>query len=183
MSLPVAPDPAKLVIGIFTADRSLLDGVAQRLCESYGPLDIVSPWLAFDRTDYYAPEMGSNLERRIMAFKPLIDPGTLAAVKTATNAIEADLACDGRRRINIDPGILTRERFVLATGKNYAHRIYLVDGIYADLTLVYRDGCFQPLPWTYPDYAGDPIRSLLAVIREKYLRDLRTGASTLKEIS
>ena len=183
MSLPTAPDPAKLVVGAFMADRTLLAEVAQRLCEGYGPLDIVSPWLAFDRTDYYAPEMGLNLARRIMAFKPLIDPGTLAAVKTATNAIEADLTRGGRRRVNIDPGILTRERFVLATGKNYSHRIYLADGIYADLTLVYRGGGFQTLSWTYPDYAGDPIRSMLSVIREKYLIDLRAAASACKEIS
>jgi hypothetical protein len=181
MSQPRLPDPAKLVIGVFTADRALLAWVVRRLGERFGPLDIVSPWLAFDQSDYYAAEMGAPLHRRLMAFKSLVDPGRLAAIKTTTNALEADLIHEGRRRVNIDPGILTCERFVLATGKNYSHRIYLAQGIWADLTLIYRQGRFEPLPWTYPDYASDPIRSLLETIREKYRRDLRTAAPDLEE--
>ena len=173
MSIATAPDPAKLVIGAFMAKRELLVTVGQRLAELFGPLDLVSAWLPFDRTDYYDAEMGPNLARRLLAFKALVDPGRLAAIKTATNAVEADLAAGGRRRVNIDPGLLTRERFVLATGKNYSHRIYLANGIYADLTLMYRHGDFTPLPWTYPDYADVSMRALLETIRKKYLKDLK----------
>jgi hypothetical protein len=119
--------------------------------------------------------MGSVLWRRMMAFKPLVDPGRLAAVKIATNALEGRWTEAGRRRVNLDPGILSRERFVLATGKNFSHRIYLSEGIWADLTLVFRHGGFETLPWTYPDYAAPQMRALLATIREKYRVDLKTA--------
>jgi hypothetical protein len=173
MSIPQAPDPVKLVIGAVMADKALLAQVAVELERRFGPLDIVSPWIAFDQTDYYAAEMGPVLVRRMMAFKRLVDPGRLAAIKVLTNRIEERLTSGGRRRVNLDPGILSRERFVLATGKNFSHRIYLADGIWADLTLIFYHGNFEPLPWTYPDYAAAPMRALLVMIREKYRVDLK----------
>jgi hypothetical protein len=173
MSVPRAADPVKLVIGAVTAEKGLLEQVAPELESRFGPLDIVSAWMPFDQTDYYAREMGPVLWRRMMAFKRLVDPGRLAAVKRATNDIEGRWTAEGRRRINLDPGILSRERFVLATGKNFSHRIYLGDGIWDDLTLVFRHGGYDPLPWTYPDYAAPEMRALLAMIREKYRVDLK----------
>jgi hypothetical protein len=101
----------------------------------------------------------------------LIGQDQLADIKLVTNALEQARAADGRRRVNIDPGYLLLERFVLATGKNYSHRIYLGRGIYADLTLIYRQGAFRALPWTYPDYGGQPIGHFLHVVRRKYAVD------------
>ncbi len=173
MSVPKAPDPVKLIIGAVTAETALLPRIAAELESLFGPLDIVSAWMAFDFTDYYAAEMGPDLKRRLMAFKRLVDPGRLAAIKLATNGIEDRMAVDGRRRVNLDPGILSRERFVLATGKNFSHRIYLAEGIWADLTLTFRHGRFETLPWTYPDYAAVPMQASLAIIREKYCLDLK----------
>jgi hypothetical protein len=175
MSIPQAPDPVKLVIGAVTAEKTLLLEVAGQLERLFGPLDIVSAWMPFDRTDYYAAEMGPLLWRRMMAFKRLVDPGRLAAVKIATNELEGRWAEAGRRRVNLDPGILSRERFVLATGKNFSHRIYLGDGIWGDLTLIFHLGGFDPLPWTYPDYAAPEMRAFLALIRKKYVVDLKAA--------
>jgi hypothetical protein len=129
--------------------------------------------LAFDYTDYYEPEMGRGLFRRVIAFKQLIAQDQLADIKLQTNAVEFRYSRKGKRRVNIDPGYLLRERFVLATGKNYSHRIYVGQGIYADLTLIYREGRYRPLDWTYPDYAADELRNFLTAVRRKYALDLK----------
>ncbi len=173
MSHPKDPKPAKLIIGVFTNARDRISSVVPLLTNAFGPMDIISPWFVFADTRYYEREMGSGLQRRMMAFCRLIHPETLPDVKRQTNDMEQFFSQNGKRTINIDPGYLTHERFVLATGKNYTHRIYLSTGIYADLTLVYQRGEFQTLPWTYPDYAKDNIRSFLTRARHKYIMDLK----------
>ncbi len=165
--------PAKLVVGVFLKRRALLEPVAEALTVRFGALDLVGPWFNFDFTCYYRAEFGEPLYRRMLAFRDPVDQGGLAAVKEATNAIEVRFAQGGLRRVNIDPGYLVRERFVLASGKNFTHRIYLDSGIYADLTLVYRKGDFQPLPWTYPDYTRPEMLAFLHRVRRKYIADLR----------
>lgn len=172
MSTPHPPLPAKLVAGLLLARRERFASLAAELAAAFGRIDLVSGWMPFDYTKYYAEEMGGGLFRRLLAFEPLVAPERLAAIKLATNAIEQACARDGRRTVNIDPGILSLERFVLATGKNYTHRIYLGQGIYADLTLIYRRGAYQTLPWTYPDYADLPLQRFLLAVRGKYARDI-----------
>lgn len=173
MSKPRRPARAKLIIGFFTRAKDILEDVARKLSKSFGPPDVISRWLPFEHTDYYTSEMGSPLFRRLMAFRELIQPDTLADAKLFTNDLEGRFSTQGKRVVNIDPGYLLAERVVLATGKNYAHRIYLRAGIYADLTLIYRKGCFRPLDWTYPDYAGKAIIDFLMSVRDRYLRQLR----------
>lgn len=172
MSQPAAPQAAKLVIGVFTRDASLFAPVAERLTHQFGDIDLMSAWMPFDYTSYYEHEMGAELKRRMTAFKTLIDQGGLSSVKQKTNAIEAIYKQQGKRMVNIDPGYLLRERFVLATGKNFAHRIYIGDHIYADLTLVFQKGTFQSLPWTYPDYQAADMQSFLCRARDKYIKDI-----------
>lgn len=174
MSHPQPPKPAKLVIGLILKDVSVLGPVAEALEQRFGIPDMVSPWLPFDFTDYYLREMGAPLRRRMFSFRALIGQDTLPEVKLETNRIEDRFCIDGQRRVNIDPGILTFERFVLATGKNYTHRIYLGRGIFADLTLLFSGGGFQPLPWTYPDYAQTPLRSFLEEVRRRYRCNIRS---------
>ena len=178
MSVPRPPDPAKLVIGVFLKEKPLIESVAQVLADRFGPIDLTSPWLPFDYTDYYAPEMGGPLFRRLFAFEPLIAQRMLPEIKRDTNAMESRFARNGRRRVNIDPGYMLQAQFVLATGKNYAHRIFIGEGIYADLTLIYRKGRFETLPWTYPDYAGQPMHGVLNEIRETYMADLKRLAGS-----
>jgi hypothetical protein len=172
MSIPQNPQPAKLIIGAFMADKAVFGEVAAALSRLWGPIDVVSLWFPFDKTAYYAAEMGGPLFRRILTFSQLISQGALAEIKIATNALESRLAEEGRRRVNIDPGYLVAERFVLATGKNYVHRIYLGSGIYADLTLVYERGGYRALKWTYPDYGSEDIIRFLESVRNRYLFQL-----------
>jgi hypothetical protein len=117
--------------------------------------------------------MGSPLFRRVFAFKPLISQSDLSAFKLATNKIEDYYSHQGRRRVNIDPGYMLRERFVLASGKNFSHRIYIGAGIYADLTLIYEKGSFKKLPWTYPDYSDGGMLKFLEQVRNKYILDTK----------
>lgn len=172
MSVVQNPLPAKLVIGAFVKDKAALEPVAAALTARFGTMDIISAWMPFDMTEYYRAEMGAPLFRRIWAYKALIDPGVLADIKHETLALEAQLAANGRRRVNIDPGYLVPERFVLATGKNFAHRIYIGRGIYADLTLLYRYHRFETLAWTYPDYSRRDMVVFLERVRRKYMQDL-----------
>jgi hypothetical protein len=173
MSHPQPPKPAKLLIGVFTRKQELMTAVAAELMNRFGPIDLVSPLFPFDFTTYYEKEMGTSLSRRIFVFKSLIQQEALADIKLRTNEIEQIFAVDDKRQVNIDPGYLLMERLVLATGKNFAHRIYIGRGIYADLALIYQKNDYQPLPWTYPDYAHDDIRRFLALVRNKYLEDLK----------
>jgi hypothetical protein len=173
MSLPQDAQPAKLVISLLMNDKAALLEVTHEMMSTFGAIDMISGWMDFDYTDYYAAEMGSPLHRRMLVFKTLIAQDALPQIKLRTNALEDRLAEDGRRSVNIDPGYLLMERFVLATGKNYAHRIYIGSGIFADLTLIFKQGDFQTLPWTYPDYGDAPMRSFLKHARRKYAADLR----------
>jgi len=173
MSLPRAPQPAKLVIGLFLRDKALLPEVARHLLVANGAIEMVSPWQDFSYTDYYNAEMGAPLYRRMLVFRELIVQNSLPQIKLSTNELEKAYAVNGRRQVNIDPGYLLLERFVLATGKNYSHRIHIGEGIYADLTLIFQEGGYQPLPWTYPDYGAPLMGAFLMQVRQKYGADLK----------
>jgi len=172
MSLPQPPKPAKLVIGFFLKEKRLAVDVVKALVEKLGSVDMISPWLPFNLTTYYDDEMGTPLFRRMLAFKRLIKQSALANIKLFTNDLEREYSIDDRRTVNIDPGYLLHERFVLATGKNYSHRIYIGNEIYADLTLVYLKGHYNKMPWTYPDYASENVMTFLEWVRKKYVIDL-----------
>jgi hypothetical protein len=173
MSHPQPAQPGKLVMGVFLKDKTLMDPVVHDLSAAFGTIEMVSPWFDFNYTNYYQKEMGAPLFRRMLVFQELIEQERLADCKLRTNALEAAFSQKSRRTVNIDPGYILYERFVLATGKNFSHRIYIGHGIYADLTLIYREKDFQPLPWTYPDYASAPMRRFLILVRTKYARDMK----------
>ena len=156
-------------------DKALLDKTFVLMEAAFGPVDMISSWLDFTYTDYYYKEMGSPLFRKVFTFKRLIHQGDLAVIKQTTNEIEKKFMVDGQRSINLDPGYLVSSRFILATGKEYSHRIYIGHKIYADLTLMYskKEG-FKTLDWTYPDYASRSMMSFLSKVRDKYLLDLKT---------
>jgi len=169
MSTPQSSKPACLVVGMFMQDQSLFEAVVRPLVDAFGELAMVSRWFDFDYTSYYEKEMGAPLYRRMISFAQLVDPSQLPDIKLTTNAIEHQFGVQDRRQVNIDPGYLVPERFILATGKNFTHRIYLNKGIFADLTLIYQKGQFQKLPWTYPDYAEHCVMSFLTNVRKYYL--------------
>ena len=167
------PKPVKLIMSLITADDRLLDEVLEVLERRYGKVDFKSDILPFDHTDYYGAEMGEELLRRFVSFRPLIPRESLVRIKRETNELEESFSCEGRRRINIDPGYIAAEHLILATTKGYTHRPYLGEGIYADLTLVYQKGQFRPLEWTYPDYASPVMREISKGVRKRYLQELK----------
>jgi hypothetical protein len=167
---PIEPEPAKFFVSLLTSEEALLDAAMQVLSLCFGPIDWVSGRLPFDFTDYYEAEMGTGLFRKFAAFKSLLPVPFLPDVKRATNGVEAGFARpDGRRRINLDPGYLCPAHVILATTKGYSHRPYLREGVYADLTLVYRGGSYRPLEWTYPDYRQEGVLFLFNRLRESCL--------------
>ena len=173
MSKPNTAEPVKLFFSVLAVTAELLNKTISELSAVYGQADFVSEQMSFDYTDYYSPEMGAALVRCFLSMEKLIRPEILPDIKLATNEIEEKSTLSGSRQVNIDPGYLAKAQLILATGKGFAHRPYLRDGIYADLTLVYQGKKFCALPWTYPDYADEKQLSMLIRIREKYLSQLR----------
>ncbi len=173
MSQPKYPESVKLISSIFSNNKNFLNTSIEELSNQLGLFDYISEFMSFDYTDYYEKEMGISLVRRFISFENLVRPESLPDVKHITDKIEKGLSREGKRQVNIDPGYLSQAHLILATGKGYTHRPYLRDGIYADLTLIYRDNTFQSLDWTYPDYSGKEITGMLSTIRKKYIIQLR----------
>jgi hypothetical protein len=170
------PEPAKLFISLIALEDDIFHQGVEVLLSTYGEADTVSERFSFDFTDYYSKEMGKPLFRHFITFERLISIPILPDIKQATNHLEDTyMTLHGNRRINIDPGYICLEHVILATTKGYAHRPYLRDGIYADLTLIYRNKSFQSLEWTYPDYRQKGVITLFNQFRKKYLEDLRGG--------
>jgi hypothetical protein len=163
----------KLVVAVLLAASMDREAVLAALQGAFGPPDRVCGELAFDCTDYYAAEMGEGIRRLFYSARELVAPERLAALKISTNALEADFAEEGRRRVNLDPGLLSLGRLILASTKPAAHRIPLSGGIYAELTLVYEKGGFRALPWTYPDYRSSAYLAVLEELRNLYRRQRR----------
>lgn len=166
---------------LFSREKDLA-AILERMDRRYGPIDFLSEAVPFDFTTYYEREMGKNLLRRMVGLGPLISPDDLISVKIWTDEEERrNLNAQGGRRVNIDPGYLAPSKFILATGKDYSHRIYLGEGIYGDLTLLFQNGKFSPLPWTYPDYGSAPLQEVLRLIRKRYLWQLKHAGLRLLE--
>ena len=173
MSKPREPDPVKLFVSVIAVDRGRMAEVIGELAGAFGQPDFVSEVLPFEYTDYYTAEMGTGLVRRFVTFERLIRPEELPAVKLCTNALEERFAEGGARRVNIDPGYVARQHFILATGKGYSHRPYIGRGIYADLTLEYRRETYRPFVWTYPDYRAPETLEMLNGLRKRYVMQLK----------
>jgi hypothetical protein len=172
------PKPVKLIVSAFAPGDALLQEARAALEAEWGKTDFNSDLLPFDHTSYYAREFGAGLVRRIWAFETLVDPGELAAYKLRTNELEQRWAVDGRRQINLDVGYVSMAKLVLATTKNHGHRLYVGQGIYAEVTLQYRDGAYRAWPWTYPDYATPEYGALFQEIRRRYVGQLRAMGET-----
>jgi hypothetical protein len=121
--------------------------------------------------------MGEPLYRRFLFFRDFIRPDILSDIKLATNDIERDMSIDGKRCINLDPGYLTLAKIVLASTKDYSHRIYLKDGIHAEVTLIYSKETKEYLPNinTYNDYKDERHKKIFLLARELFQMMQRSG--------
>jgi len=167
------PEPVSYFVAVLWADaEARIDAVA-RLSERFGVVAFVGGDHAFDRTDYYAAEMGASLWRRLIAFETLRSPQELADAKHACIAIESALAGPMGRRVNLDVGYLDHNKIVLASIKAAGQKIYLGAGIYADLVARYAGGRYQPFEWTFPDFKDGRYDSELGEMRARYLEQMR----------
>ena len=152
----------------------MLDKLIEILIKNFGPIDFQSNIIKFNYTNYYNPEMGNEIQRLFFSFQNLIDPENLPDIKILTNKLENHFLIDNERKINLDPGILSVKRFILATSKDNGHRIPLQKGIYGEVTLLFINKEFQSLPWTYIDYKSDKYSEILKKIRIVYKNNLKT---------
>ncbi len=180
---PQEPIPVKLICGILYSDEALLQAAFRILNEQFGHIDFTSPVFPFSVTDYYVAEMGTPIRRLFCSFRDLINPGALAAIKITCNRIEEEVALQGLRKVNLDPGYMDYDKMVLASAKYNAHKIYLDQGIYADLTLRYERGVYQPAPYAFPDFKTGQYNETFLRIRANYKGQvrkwLRQGAAGL----
>ena len=162
-------EKAMLFIGLMYREKEVFELAIQDIVDRFGEIILRSPIFDFNFTDYYTPEMGAGLKKSFLAFETPVDPGNLAEIKVFTNNLETrhSSKANGKkqRKINIDPGYTTQSKVVLASTKNRSQRIYMGEGIYAEVTLQYKRGKWEPLPWTYPDFKTPITLDFLTRIR------------------
>ena len=168
--------PALLLLGAFSRHEAALDWAAARATARWGAIGLRSDRFAFTETDYYLESMGTDLLKTFFVFDASFDLGTLPALKQQTNAWELEYRHETShpevRPLNLDPGYISESKLVLASTKDHAHRIYLNEGIYAEITLHFHPKKWQPLPWTYPDYRRADFHQFFSRCRD-HLRNLR----------
>lgn len=173
------PLPVKLFTGMFSPEPALFEECAGLLSASYGPIDLESDVLPWNTTDYYRDEMGAQLYRKFIFFKEIVDPERLSEIKIFTNNIEKQFslmtATGSSRRINVDPGYVTEAKVVLATTKDFSHRVYIGNNIYAEVTLQYssKERTFIASDHTYFDFRTDAYRLLFNSARDMLREGLR----------
>jgi hypothetical protein len=148
--------PVLLIAAVISRYDEAFQWSLKNMTEKWGPIALKSPEFDFSETSFYTREMGTDLRKQLIAFERLIDPVELAGTKVQSNQWEQQYAESSDhpeiRPLNIDPGYITEAKLVLATTKNRDHRIYLQQGIFAEITLFYQGNRWQKSRWTYPDY-------------------------------
>jgi len=162
-----------LLLPAFSCYPEALDWAREKAEQQFGPVALASERFPFVETTYYHAAMGEDLQKCFLVFERLIDPATLPAIKRMTIAWEEEYRAmtdhPVDRPLNLDPGYITEAKVVLATTKNRDHRIYLSDGIFAEVTLFYRGKRWQSREWTYRNYQRDDYQRFFTECRN-YLR-------------
>ncbi|MBU0549543.1 MAG: DUF4416 family protein [Candidatus Omnitrophica bacterium] len=169
----IIPEKVKLFIGLIYSAERVYFKASSLLRARFGQIDFESETLPFNQTRYYERELGNDLRRKFLSFRKLIGQDKLAKIKGITDNIEKKLSSQARRLINIDPGLLTLGKIILATSKDQKHRFYLSRGIYAEVALYYRDHAFRPWEWTYSDYRTAEYQEIFKHIRGIYSLQLK----------
>ena len=171
------PELVMPLVAAFSRYPAALDWARARAVDRFGPICLESEPFDFEQTDYYVPTMGAGLQKIFFTFSRLMDPGELAEIKLATNGWEEEYASVSEhaepRPLNLDPGYLTRGKLVLASTKDFAHRIYLDRGIYAEVTLQYRHGRWEHHQWTFADYRREEYQRFFSACRDELRRLIR----------
>jgi hypothetical protein len=179
--MPPTTQDALLIVAAFSRYTAALEWGRSRLVERFGPIAFTSEVYSFHHTDYYTRSMGSELLKQLIVFERLVPLDSLPERKHTAIALERALKDSGQysedRPLNLDPGLLNLGKFMLATTKDNAQRVYLRDGIFAEVTLFFHDGEFRHWPWTYADYREDAVRAFLLHARDYYKQQLASAAS------
>jgi hypothetical protein len=151
-------DPQKVLIFssiLYHEDHHTFDSILKIFQEKFEDY-FYFPSNFFPMKRYYSPEMGNEdkLKRFFLCGKKLMERNQFVPLKLWATEIEKKFAVDDKRTINWDIGLISAENLLLATGKNFTHRIYLEQGVYADLTLIAQGQNFTGLPWSYADYTN-----------------------------
>jgi len=172
------PKPAKLIIGILAADRNCLHAAIEAVIDKFGKTDYTSDVWAFEKTDYYKDQTGPRIQRQFVSFERLVGLGKLAKIKHQTNKIEQklvkSLGLPLLRPVNLDPGLIAPAKLILATTKDYSHRIYIGKKMYAEVTLIFDKGRWQPCDHTYPDYRQQCYYRFFDKVRTRLLEQLKS---------
>ena len=182
MGDPTLPSSALLLLAAFSRHEAALEWARDRAIEAFGPVALESPTFEFAETDYYRPTMGPGLRKVFFAFAGLIDPARLVDIKLQTNDWEHDYAARAhhpeQRPLNLDPGYLTLGKLVLASTKDFCHRIYLERGIYAEVTLFYQHGRWEHHRWTFADYRRGDYQRFFSECRDYLYSESREEQPT-----
>ena len=167
------PKKCKAIFGFIYASEDIYQKTKKNILKKYGNMDFESGPLEFNFTEYYQEETGTNLKRRFISLKNLINPDQIKDIKIAMIKLENKYAILKKRRINIDPGYINEAKLVLSTTKDFSHRIYLSDKIFAEVTLLYANKAFRNLPWTFPAYRTKSYKKIFLTIRDLYKEQIR----------
>jgi hypothetical protein len=181
MGMPSQPLGVKFFAAVMYKSTLDIEPILKRLDDRFGARECVYGPIPFSWSEYYSSEMGDTLLKTYISYETIADRSALPAIKLFTNSIEDELAVDGKRLVNIDPGYLSRDKVVLATTKDFYHRLYLSDGIYAEVTLHYKRGQYRFFSWTYPDYRQQAIYQFYEKSRATLVKELRGQAGDLSD--
>ncbi|MDD3296665.1 MAG: DUF4416 family protein [Candidatus Omnitrophica bacterium] len=170
------PLPVKFISGLIYSNEKIYSLVKALLSRRYGKVDFESQPIPFNFTNYYTKEMGPGLTRRFISFSRLRCPADFLKIKLYCLKLEKRFAVNNNRVINIDPGYINEAKLVLLTTKDFSHRVYLDKGIYAEVTLQYRDGSFLEFLTTFPDYRTPQYKEIFSRIRDAYRKDIKKHA-------
>ncbi|MDI6786507.1 MAG: DUF4416 family protein [bacterium] len=171
----------KLICGMISNKEELFEELIFSLIGYFGEIDFKSEIFVFDKTNYYEKEMGEGLLRQFISFQKLINREKLAEIKEITNELEKKYSSGGSREINLDPGYLAYANLVLASTKDFYHRVYIGRGIFAEVTFYYAKKKYNFLPWTYPDYKTQEYLDAFLEMRKIYGEQIRGKKEENKE--
>lgn len=169
MSKPKSQDKVILFFAILYNPNFEINTFINKLKIKFGELLFISEKSKFKYTNYYTSEMGEGLNRVFIFFKEKQEKNALIKIKKFSDLLENEFLVNLKRTINIDPGFFSKENIILATNKGFTHRVYLDDGVYADLTLYYKGHSYKFLDWTFSEYKSEEIINMFNSLRHNLL--------------